>query len=118
MRHGTIFQTLENLKNISTMDYIWPGPVVRDWLSTLTPYLEVLFPKMHLRTALKLLAVGGLIGTSSAECPDYTTFSQKPQGNPSKGPLQLPFMRPSPQCRTFNSTAVEVWIIKLALHVT
>ncbi|KAI0773949.1 Six-hairpin glycosidase-like protein [Fomes fomentarius] len=43
----------------------------------------------------------------AAECPDYTTFSQKPQGNPSSGPLALPFMRPAPECRTFNSTAVE-----------
>ncbi|GJJ07348.1 hypothetical protein Clacol_001549 [Clathrus columnatus] len=43
----------------------------------------------------------------SANCPDYTTFSSSPQGNPSAGPLGLPFMRPSSECRTFTSTAVE-----------
>ncbi|KAI0751344.1 Six-hairpin glycosidase-like protein [Daedaleopsis nitida] len=42
-----------------------------------------------------------------ADCPDYTSFSQKPQGNPSSGPHALPYMRPAPECRTFNSTAVE-----------
>ncbi|KAJ7110661.1 Six-hairpin glycosidase-like protein [Mycena epipterygia] len=42
-----------------------------------------------------------------AQCPDYTTYSQQPQGNPSSGPLALPFMRPSPACRTFNSSSVE-----------
>ncbi|KAJ7436822.1 Six-hairpin glycosidase-like protein [Mycena latifolia] len=42
-----------------------------------------------------------------AECPDYATYSTTPQGNPSSGPLALPYMRPSPECRTFNSTAVE-----------
>ncbi|TFY69903.1 hypothetical protein EVJ58_g148 [Rhodofomes roseus] len=44
---------------------------------------------------------------SAAQCPDYTTYSQSPQGNPSTGPLALPYMRPDPACRTFNSTAVE-----------
>ncbi|KAL5530604.1 hypothetical protein ACEPAF_6862 [Sanghuangporus sanghuang] len=42
-----------------------------------------------------------------AQCPDYTEFAQTPQGNASTGPLALPFMRPAPQCRTFNSTSVE-----------
>ncbi|KAI9001183.1 Six-hairpin glycosidase-like protein [Trametes punicea] len=53
-------------------------------------------------------AVGAsaLLG-ASAQCPDYTTYSQSPQGNPSSGPLALPYMRPDPACRTFNSTAVE-----------
>lgn len=39
----------------------------------------------------------------------YTGFCQKsPQGNKSSGPLGLPFMRPDPACRTFNSSSVEV----------
>ncbi|TDL29864.1 hypothetical protein BD410DRAFT_780368 [Rickenella mellea] len=29
------------------------------------------------------------------------------QGDPSSGPLHLPYMRPAPHCRTFNSTAVN-----------
>lgn len=32
---------------------------------------------------------------------------QSPQGNRSTGPLALPYMRPIPACRTFNSSAVE-----------
>ncbi|CDO74062.1 Glycoside Hydrolase Family 125 protein [Trametes cinnabarina] len=53
-------------------------------------------------------AVGAsaLLG-AAAQCPDFTTYSQSPQGNPSSGPLALPYMRPAPACRTFNSTSVE-----------
>ncbi|KAH8113396.1 Six-hairpin glycosidase-like protein [Phellopilus nigrolimitatus] len=47
------------------------------------------------------------VQTAHAQCPDYTTYSQTPQGNSSAGPLALPFMRPAPACRTFNSSAVE-----------
>lgn len=43
-----------------------------------------------------------------ASCPDYTDYSQKPHEPYSKGPLKLPFMRPSEECRTFKSPAVEV----------
>ncbi|KAF8528877.1 Six-hairpin glycosidase-like protein [Hysterangium stoloniferum] len=42
-----------------------------------------------------------------ASCPDFSSFSQSPQGNASTGPLKLPFMRPSLECRTFTSPAVE-----------
>ncbi|KAJ7615933.1 hypothetical protein FB45DRAFT_841582 [Roridomyces roridus] len=51
-----------------------------------------------------VLLAGALV---RAQCPDFTEYAQTPQGNPSSGPLALPFMRPSPECRTFNSTAVE-----------
>ncbi|KAL6306634.1 Six-hairpin glycosidase-like protein [Sparassis latifolia] len=44
---------------------------------------------------------------SYAQCPDYTTYAETPQGNLSIGPLALPYMRPVPACRTFNSSAVE-----------
>lgn len=33
---------------------------------------------------------------------------QTPHGVISSGPLSLPYMRPAPECRTFNSSAVEV----------
>ncbi|EGO01766.1 hypothetical protein SERLA73DRAFT_103760 [Serpula lacrymans var. lacrymans S7.3] len=53
-------------------------------------------------------AVALTLGTAvHAQCPDYTTYSQSPQGNASTGPLALPYMRPDPACRTFNSSAVE-----------
>ncbi|KAJ7074850.1 Six-hairpin glycosidase-like protein [Mycena belliarum] len=54
-----------------------------------------------------------LAGSAHAQCPDYTTYAQKPQGNPSSGPLALPYMRPSPECRTFNSTSVEKVILDM-----
>ncbi|KII95373.1 glycoside hydrolase family 125 protein [Plicaturopsis crispa FD-325 SS-3] len=47
------------------------------------------------------------LSAAQAQCPDYTTYAQSPHGNSSAGPLALPYMRPDPACRTFNSTAVE-----------
>ncbi|CUA76677.1 Meiotically up-regulated gene 157 protein [Schizosaccharomyces pombe 972h-] [Rhizoctonia solani] len=46
----------------------------------------------------------------AGECEDYTSYSKKPQGTPSTGVLGLPFMRPPPECRTFNSSSVETVI--------
>ncbi|KAJ7278384.1 Six-hairpin glycosidase-like protein [Mycena rebaudengoi] len=43
----------------------------------------------------------------AAECPDYATYAKTPHGTPSTGKLGLPYMRPDPACRTFNSTSVE-----------
>ncbi|KDR83528.1 hypothetical protein GALMADRAFT_54994 [Galerina marginata CBS 339.88] len=48
-----------------------------------------------------------LVLNSQAQCPDFTTYSQVPHDPRSIGPLALPYMRPAPACRTFNSTAVE-----------
>ncbi|KAI0770800.1 Six-hairpin glycosidase-like protein [Irpex lacteus] len=65
----------------------------------------------YLKMRFSLLSVATLLGVSGAlveaQCPDYTTFSQSPQGNVSTGSLKLPFMRPAPACRTFNSSSVE-----------
>ncbi|KAF7373491.1 Glycoside hydrolase family 125 protein [Mycena sanguinolenta] len=61
---------------------------------------------MKVALSTVVLAVS-LAGGASAQCPDFTAYSQTPQGNPSSGPLALPFMRPDPACRTFNSTIVE-----------
>lgn len=43
-----------------------------------------------------------------SSCPDYNDYSQKPHEPYSDGPLALPYMRPSSECRTFTSPAVEV----------
>ena len=40
---------------------------------------------------------------------DFTCY-QSPHGDPSEGALGLPYMRPDPACRTFNSSSVEVSI--------
>ncbi|KAJ3790552.1 Six-hairpin glycosidase-like protein [Lentinula aff. detonsa] len=69
---------------------------------------KILSMKFNLQKASTVVA--GLLSGSSvvqAQCPDFTTYSASPQGNPSNGTLGLPFMRPAPACRTFNSTAVE-----------
>ncbi|KAJ7243593.1 hypothetical protein B0H12DRAFT_1130505 [Mycena haematopus] len=46
-----------------------------------------------------------LAGRRFGQYPDFTSYSQTPQGNPSSGRLALPYMRSDPVCRTFNSTA-------------
>jgi hypothetical protein len=79
------------------MDYI---PLrLAAWLPTLPSIMKT-------QTILKSLAVAGV--AAAAQCPDYTTYAQSPQGHPSAGPLKLPYMRPNPACRTWNSSAVEV----------
>jgi hypothetical protein len=50
---------------------------------------------------------------TASTCPDYNKYAQEPHGPYSDGPLALPYMRPSPECRTFNSSAVEVSIFTL-----
>ncbi|KAJ7048385.1 hypothetical protein C8F01DRAFT_1282717 [Mycena amicta] len=54
---------------------------------------------MKLSQAFSSAVVLAVATSSWAQCPDYTGYSQKPQGNPSTGPLALPFMRPSPALR-------------------
>ncbi|KAM3443976.1 hypothetical protein NHJ13734_001700 [Beauveria thailandica] len=44
---------------------------------------------------------------TAAGCPDYNTYAQQPHAPYSGGPLKLPYMRPSAECRTFKSPAVE-----------
>ncbi|KAH7887907.1 Six-hairpin glycosidase-like protein [Phlebopus sp. FC_14] len=63
--------------------------------------------KFGLGKALTLAVSVAAAGVAWADCPDYTTYAQSPHGNPSSGPLALPYMRPDPACRTFNSTSVE-----------
>lgn len=41
-------------------------------------------------------------------CPSYNDYSKVPHAPYSGGKLKLPFMRPSEECRTFTSPAVEV----------
>ncbi|OAQ96798.1 hypothetical protein LLEC1_06971, partial [Akanthomyces lecanii] len=44
---------------------------------------------------------------TAADCPDYNKYAQEPHAPYSDGPLRLPYMRPSEECRTFTSPAVE-----------
>ncbi|KAH6608291.1 hypothetical protein Trco_004604 [Trichoderma cornu-damae] len=43
----------------------------------------------------------------ASSCPDYSSYSEQPHGPYSSGPLKLPYMRPSEECRTFKSPAAE-----------
>lgn len=45
---------------------------------------------------------------TAPNCPGYTHYAEVPHPPYSSGPLKLPNMRPAPECRTFNSSAVEV----------
>ncbi|KAJ2971279.1 hypothetical protein NUW58_g9461 [Xylaria curta] len=40
-------------------------------------------------------------------CPDYTQYSAYPHRPLSEGPLELPYQRPHPKCRTFQSDVIE-----------
>lgn len=40
-------------------------------------------------------------------CPDYRTYSAYRHKPFSAGPLELPYQRPDPRCRTFRSDAIE-----------
>ncbi|KAF1731577.1 Meiotically up-regulated protein [Beauveria bassiana] len=46
-------------------------------------------------------------GRTAAGCPDYNTYAKQPHAPYSNGSLKLPYMRPSDECRTFKSPAVE-----------
>ncbi|KIM91009.1 glycoside hydrolase family 125 protein [Piloderma croceum F 1598] len=73
-----------------------------------TEKLQSFWHAIEMKPTFQFVAVALALGaTVQADCPDFTTYSQSPQGNASTGPLALPFMRPVPACRTFNSTSVE-----------
>ncbi|KAJ1311495.1 hypothetical protein OPQ81_009982 [Rhizoctonia solani] len=63
-----------------------------------------------MQLVLALASAATLALPALAQCEDYTTYSGKPRGTPSTGVLGLPFMRPPPECRTFNSSSVETVI--------
>ncbi|CAE6488470.1 unnamed protein product [Rhizoctonia solani] len=63
-----------------------------------------------MQLAFALASAATLALPAVAQCEDYTKYSTKPQGTPSAGVLGLPFMRPPPECRTFNSSSVETVI--------
>ncbi|KJA30100.1 glycoside hydrolase family 125 protein [Hypholoma sublateritium FD-334 SS-4] len=70
-------------------------------------YWSSILMRFHLRNIKFILFASALVSNSQAQCPDYTTYSQTPHDPRSTGPLALPYMRPAPACRTFNSSSVE-----------
>ncbi|KAK3318608.1 hypothetical protein B0H66DRAFT_639974 [Apodospora peruviana] len=82
------------------------------WPSLLLPLTA------HIFTAPPAVAAAELVWDSTQEpladgkfdtaaCPDYTSYAQYPHRPLSKGPLELPYQRPDPRCRTFSSDAIE-----------
>ncbi|KAG5987053.1 hypothetical protein E4U43_005251, partial [Claviceps pusilla] len=47
------------------------------------------------------------VSRTPSSCPEYGQYSRVPHEPLSHGPLKLPLMRPSEECRTFKSPAVE-----------
>lgn len=54
-----------------------------------------------------LLSVFFLINAVFSQCPDYSDYSQQYHAPFSSGQYNLSYQRPTPACRTFNSSAVE-----------
>ena len=57
-------------------------------------------------------------GSYRTACPDYRHYSFTPHRPLSKGPLALPYQRPSPHCRTFSSASVEDVIEEVTSRMT
>ncbi|KAJ7065853.1 Six-hairpin glycosidase-like protein [Mycena amicta] len=83
-----------------------------------TPHAD-LGPSLFWSTmTLRLGAIAWLlVAVSATTCEDFATYSTRPQGTPSSGPLGLPYMRPDPACRTFNSSAVEKVLASLTTRL-
>lgn len=52
-----------------------------------------------------------------AACPDYKNYATRHHSPASKGPMELPFQRPSKYCRTFESPMVEKVIEYMNEHM-
>lgn len=48
-----------------------------------------------------------MASAANEQCPAYDKYAKVPHKPFTNGKLRLPFQRPSPECRTFNSSAVE-----------
>ena len=79
-----------------------------DYLSTLQNTTPVGMVKSFFLAVTAFLSVWSPSVQAQVGCPDYTSYAQVPHEPLSTGPLKLPFMRPTPECRTFNSNVVEV----------
>lgn len=60
------------------------------------------------QAAILLFAASLLLGSAAGqECPDYLDYAKEKHEPFTNGTYQLPFQRPVPACRTFNSSGVE-----------
>lgn len=68
-------------------------------------------------TGTRLLTAAALLGLASSICPNYADYSRIHHEPVSTGAYQLSYMRPEPECRTFNSTGVEDIIVRLKSRI-
>ncbi|TQS34576.1 hypothetical protein Golomagni_05033 [Golovinomyces magnicellulatus] len=54
-----------------------------------------------------------LVGFVKTQCQDYSSYSKSVHIPFSTGRYRLPYMRPKPECRTFNSSEVEKTIVEM-----
>ncbi|KAK3347210.1 hypothetical protein B0T25DRAFT_625252 [Lasiosphaeria hispida] len=54
----------------------------------------------------------------SQSCPDYSSYAQQRHEPYSSGKHALSYQRPSPSCRTFNSTLIESTIANISSAIT
>ncbi|QIX00537.1 hypothetical protein AMS68_006054 [Peltaster fructicola] len=59
----------------------------------------------------------GLSSLALAQCPDYSDYSKAPHAPFTEGRFRLPYMRPDPACRTFNSSIVEASIVRVSQDI-
>ncbi|KAI1149565.1 hypothetical protein F4825DRAFT_47976 [Nemania diffusa] len=59
------------------------------------------------RYAQDQIALGDDTTNYQEACPDYTQYSAYSHRPLSEGPLELPYQRPHPKCRTFHSDVIE-----------
>ncbi|KAK5634176.1 hypothetical protein RRF57_009890 [Xylaria bambusicola] len=72
--------------------------------ASLGPYCHAEDPA---RYGQEQIALGDDTVQYQEACPEYTHYSAYPHRPLSEGPLELPYQRPHPKCRTFHSDAIE-----------
>ncbi|KAI1357605.1 hypothetical protein F5Y08DRAFT_323955 [Xylaria arbuscula] len=72
--------------------------------AVLEPYGRAADPA---RYGQEQIALGDDPAQYEEACPEYTQYSAYPHRPLSDGPLELPYQRPHPKCRTFHSDAIE-----------
>ncbi|KAH9824635.1 glycoside hydrolase family 125 protein [Teratosphaeria destructans] len=64
-----------------------------------------------------LSGLAASVALAAAQCPDYADYSKEPHEPYSGGRYNLPYQRPAPACRTFNSSIVESTISDISKKI-
>ncbi|KAK3380123.1 hypothetical protein B0T24DRAFT_614239 [Lasiosphaeria ovina] len=74
------------------------------WPTLLLPLLVHMLPSGAVWDSEQELLMGHF---DKSACPDYALYATYPHYPLSDGPFALPYQRPDPRCRTFESDAIE-----------